>query len=76
VRPSALGTAATTGLFYQPQMINDGNCGPIGGLKTDRGNRIIQRKSTLAPLCPPQIPHVQTWARTRTAAVGSQRLTA
>jgi hypothetical protein len=28
------------------------------------------------PLCPPQIPHNQTRARTRAAAVGSQRLTA
>jgi hypothetical protein len=26
------------------------------------------------PLCPPQIPHDLTWARTRAAAVGSQRL--
>jgi hypothetical protein len=30
----------------------------------------------LAPLCPPQIPFDQTRARTRAAAVGSQRLTA
>jgi hypothetical protein len=29
-----------------------------------------------APLCPPQIPLDQTRARTRAAAVGSQRLTA
>jgi hypothetical protein len=27
-------------------------------------------------LCPPQIPHDLTWARTRAAAVGSRRLTA
>jgi hypothetical protein len=28
-----LGTAATTGLLYQPRMIGDGDCGEIGGLK-------------------------------------------
>jgi hypothetical protein len=28
------------------------------------------------PLCPPQAPHDQTQARTRAAAVGSQRLIA
>jgi hypothetical protein len=28
------------------------------------------------PLCPPQIPHDLTWARTRAATVGSRRLTA
>jgi hypothetical protein len=27
------GTAATTGLLYQPQMIGDGDCGEIGGMK-------------------------------------------
>jgi hypothetical protein len=32
-----LGTAATTGLLYQPQMIGDGDCGEIGGMKVDRG---------------------------------------
>jgi hypothetical protein len=33
VRLSPLGTAATTGLLYQPQMIDDGDCGAIGGMK-------------------------------------------
>jgi hypothetical protein len=28
------------------------------------------------PLCPPQVPHHLSWARTRAAAVGSWRLTA
>jgi hypothetical protein len=76
VRLSPLGTAATTGLLYQPQMIDDGDCGEIGGIKIGRGNRSAQRKPAPAPLCPPQIPHDQTRARTRAAAVGSQRLTA
>jgi hypothetical protein len=76
VRLSPLGTAATTGLLYQPQMIGDGDCGEIGGMKIGRENRSTRRKPALAPLCPLQIPHDQTRARTRAAAVGSQRLTA
>jgi hypothetical protein len=32
-----LGTAATTGLLYQPRMIGDGDCGDIGGMKICRG---------------------------------------
>jgi hypothetical protein len=76
VRLSPLGTAATTGLLYQPEMIDDGDCGKIGGIKLGRGNRSTRRKPAPAPLYAPQIPHDQTRARTRAAAVGSQRLTA
>jgi hypothetical protein len=70
------GSAATSGLLYKPQMIDEGDCGAIGGMKIGRGNRSTRRKSAPAPLCPPLIPHDQTRARTRAAAVGSQRLTA
>jgi hypothetical protein len=52
-----LGTAATTGLLYQSQMISDGDCGEIGGMKIGRGNRSTRRKPAPAPLCPTQIPH-------------------
>jgi hypothetical protein len=45
--------------------------GEFGG-----GNRSNRRKLTPAPLCPLQIPLDQSRARTRAAAVGSQRLTA
>jgi hypothetical protein len=76
VRLSPLGTAATTGLLYKPQMIDDGDCGETGGMKIGRGNRGTRRKPAPAPLCPPQIPHDQTRARTRAAALGSQWLTA
>jgi hypothetical protein len=76
VRLSPLGTAATTGLLYQTQMIDDCDCGAIGGMKIGRRNRSTRRKPAPAPLCLPQIPHDQTPARTRPAAVGSQRLTA
>jgi hypothetical protein len=40
-----------------------------------RGNRSTRRKPAPVPLCPPQTPHA-TRTRTRTATVGSQRLTA
>jgi hypothetical protein len=76
VRLSPLGTAATTGLLYQPQMIDDGDCGAIGGMKIGRGNRSTERKPAPVPLCPQQIPHDLTRAQTQDAAVGSQRLTA
>jgi hypothetical protein len=37
VRLSPLGTAATTGLLYQPQMIDDDDdCGGIGGMRLGR----------------------------------------
>jgi hypothetical protein len=45
-------------------------------MRTDRRNRSTRRKPAPAPLCPPQIPHDLTWARTRAAAVGSRWLTA
>jgi hypothetical protein len=54
---SPLGTAATSVLLYKPQMIDEGDCGAIGGVKIGRGNRSTRRKPALAPLCPPQIPH-------------------
>jgi hypothetical protein len=38
VRLSPLGTAAATGLLYQPHMIDDGDCGAIGGMRIDSGN--------------------------------------
>jgi hypothetical protein len=50
--------------------------GEFGGVKIGRGDRSTRRKPVSAPLCPPQIPLDQTQARTRAAAVGSQRLTA
>jgi hypothetical protein len=44
VRPSTLGTSATTGLLYQPQMIDDVDCGAISGMTIGRGNRSTRRK--------------------------------
>jgi hypothetical protein len=61
---SSLGTVDTSGLLYKPQMIDEGDCGAIGGMKIGRGNQSTWRKRAPAPLCPPQIPHDQTRART------------
>jgi hypothetical protein len=52
------------GLLYLPRVI------------TIMENEDWQGKPAPAPICPPQIPLDQTRARTRVAAVGSQRLTA
>jgi hypothetical protein len=76
VRLSPLGTAATTGLLYQPQIIDECDCGAVGGMKIGRVNRSTRRKPAPVPLCSPQIPHDLTRARTPAAAVESQRLTA
>jgi hypothetical protein len=37
-------------------MIDEGDCGAIGGMKIGRGNRSTRRKPAPAPFCPPQIP--------------------
>jgi hypothetical protein len=60
----SLGTAAASGLLYEPQMIGEDDCGAIGGMKLGRGNQSTRRKPAPAPLCPPQIPHDQTRAQT------------
>jgi hypothetical protein len=57
-------------------MIDDYDCGAIGGIKIGKGNRSTPRKPAPVPLCPPQIPHDLTRARSRAAAVRSRRLSA
>jgi hypothetical protein len=64
VRVSPHGTAATIGLLHQPQMTDDGDCVAISGIKIGRVNQSTRRKPAPTPLCPPQIPHDQTRART------------
>jgi hypothetical protein len=39
-----------TGLLYQPRMIDDYECGAVGGMKIGRGNRSTRRKPATAPL--------------------------
>jgi hypothetical protein len=69
-----LGTSATEWPIVPAP--GDYDNGEISGMKMGKGNRSTRRKRAPAPLCPPQIPLDQTRARTRAAAVGSQRLTA
>jgi hypothetical protein len=72
VRLSPLGTAANTGLLYQPQIIDDGDYGAISGMKIGRGNWGTRRKPAPVTLYPPQIPHDQTRARARAARRGGK----
>jgi hypothetical protein len=72
VQLSPLGTATTNRpIVPAPDCYDDGEIGGMIG----RGNRSTRRKPTPVPLCPPQTPHAAR-TRTRTAVVGSQRLTA
>jgi hypothetical protein len=72
VQLGPIGTAAThRPIVPAPGDYDDGEIrGMIG-----RGTRSSRRKPAPVPLCPPQIPHAAR-ARTRAAAVGSQRLNA
>jgi hypothetical protein len=60
---------------YRTRMIDD-ECGAVDGMRTGRGDRSSRGKPAPILLCPPQIPHDLTWARTLAGAVGSRRLTA
>jgi hypothetical protein len=71
VRLSPLGTSATNWPIVSAP---DDECGAVGGMRIDRRNRSVRRRPAPVPLCPPQIPHDVTWARIRTAAVRSLRL--
>jgi hypothetical protein len=62
------------GLLYQPRMMDD-KCGSVDGM-IYRRNRNTRRKPASVPLCPTQIPHDLTYARTRAAAVRIWRLPA
>jgi hypothetical protein len=75
VRLGPLVTATTSGLLYQPRMIDD-ECGAVGGMIIGRGNRSTRIKPAPVPLCLPQIPYDLAWARNRASALGRRRLTA
>jgi hypothetical protein len=51
---------------------DDDECGAVGGMRIGTGNRSTRRKAAPLPLCPPQIPHDLTYARTWAAAVWSR----
>jgi hypothetical protein len=72
VQLGPLGTEATNRpIVPAPSDYGDGEVGAMTG----RGNRGTRSKPAPVPLCPPQTPHAAR-TRTRSAAVGSQRLTA
>jgi hypothetical protein len=73
VRSSPLGTSAT--IWPIVPALDDDECGAVGGM-VGKGNRSTRRKPAPVPLCPPQLAHDLSWARTCIAAVGSQRLIA
>jgi hypothetical protein len=66
-----LGTSATEWPIVS--VPGDYDYGEFGGMNIGTGNRSPRRKPAPAPLCLPQIPLDRTRARTRAAAVGSQR---
>jgi hypothetical protein len=72
VQLGPLGTVATKRpIVPAPGDYDDGEIGGMFG----KGNRNTRRKPAPVPLCSPQTPHAAR-TRTRSAAVGSQRLTA
>jgi hypothetical protein len=46
-------------------MIDDDECGAVGGMTIGKGNRSTWGKSEPVPLCPPQTPHDLTWDGTQ-----------
>jgi hypothetical protein len=73
VETSPIINETTTGLLYQPRMMDDDECEAIGGM-LGRGNCSTLRKPAPVLLCPPHIPHGLIQAETRAATVESQRL--
>jgi hypothetical protein len=76
VKLSSLGTLAINWPILPARMIDDDECGTVGGMIIGRGSGSTRRKSAPMPLCPPQIPHDRICDRTRAAAVWSRRPTA
>jgi hypothetical protein len=48
----------------------DDECGAVGGMIGKGENRSTRRKPAPMSLCPPQIPHDLTRARTRAITIG------
>jgi hypothetical protein len=47
---------------------DDDECGAVGGMNIDRGNRSTPRKPAAVSRCPPHTLYDLTWDRTRAAA--------
>jgi hypothetical protein len=48
------------GLLYQPWMVEDDECGAVGGIRIGRGNRSTRRKPASVPVFSPEIPYELT----------------
>jgi hypothetical protein len=64
---SPLGTVATSGLFYKPQLLDEGDCGAIGGmqlhLSCSRHGYSIHAKKPVHTECPYNFPSSKTRRR-------------
>jgi hypothetical protein len=67
VRLSPLGTSATNWPIVPARMIDDDECGAVGGINVGRRSRNSWKQPAPVSLCPPQIPHHLTRARTLAA---------
>jgi hypothetical protein len=56
-------------------MQDGGECGVISEINEWHGKPKYSEKTCRVPLCPPEVPHVLTRARTRVSAVGTRRRT-
>jgi hypothetical protein len=70
MRLSPLGTSAINWTIVPAP----DECGAVSAMRIGRGNLSTRRKPAPVLLCPPQIPHDLTRARTLTTAVRSRRL--
>jgi hypothetical protein len=61
---------------YEPPMIDNDECGAVGSMKIDKGNKSSKRKAVPVSLRPLQIPYDLNQDGTRAAAVGNCRQTA
>jgi hypothetical protein len=68
-------TESTSYIGQYIGLIDDDECGAVGGMRIGRETRSNWRTPAPVPLCPPQIPHDLTWDRTRAATVGSRLVT-
>jgi hypothetical protein len=75
VEPSQLLLRPVIGLLYQPWMINDDSCGEVDRMNNCQAKPKYPEKSARGQLCP-LMPHDFTLDRSRTAVVGSWRVTA